>query len=60
MEMTITSIDEGWEIYNSGTWYYILGNYDDGYEVYDDLNHIDRELYSNKDFESCLMWVYNS
>ena len=32
MGMTITSIDEGWEIYNSGTWYYILGNYDDGYD----------------------------
>lgn len=63
MEMTIRSVDVGWEVYNGGMWYYLVGNPEDSYTVYDDLNEegdFGKELYSSYDFESCLVWIQNS
>ena len=61
--MQIKCVDEGWEVYNGSIWY-IVGSFEDGYSVYDsdgsEMGGFGNERYSSYNFESCLMWIYNS
>lgn len=63
--MNINLYDNEWIIDNVDE-YIIRGNKEDGYQVlsrkYDDEEDEDIEeiLCESKDFEECLVWVYNS
>lgn len=63
--MNINLYDNEWIIDNVDE-YIIGGNKEEGYQVlsrkYDDEKDDDIEeiLYESKDFEECLVWIYNS
>ncbi len=63
--MNINLYDNEW-IIDNGDEYIIRGDKEEGYQVlsrkYDDEEDEDIEeiLYQSKDFEECLVWVYNS
>ncbi len=63
--MNINLYDNEW-IIDNGDEYIIRGDKEEGYQVlsrkYDDEEDEDIEeiLYESKDFEECLVWVYNS
>ena len=66
--MNITPYEFGWNVENEGSVYAIMGNPEDGYDIYEENVYAENEeehteispVYSNVDFESCLMWCFNS
>ena len=52
--MNIVLTDDYWVVEGG---YIIKGNVDDGYVVYDEYGNY---WYEGNDFESCLVWIWNS
>lgn len=59
--MRVDLYDGYWIVEIGGIDYNIIGNKEDGYEVIF-INEEAEQIsyYSNKDFEACLVWCYNS